>query len=519
MSTVYNIWKKLIYLGVGKSQQTNDDRHVILTNRLAIISSLILLLLIITFFIASPGKGWNFTRLTLLFMSISLSCVIFFNHLKYYNVAKQLICWLPVVFALIIVIVDKAIQPESITLKEFVFYRFLVLVTAVFPFLIYPIKSWRWILLSLIPSFVVTVFGERIHSFFGVGMTDFHIYEPEQTIMDIMIAISYVSLVGFIINLRLVSDNFERKAEIQRRELSGNIKELNSLNTQISSQNIEIMAQSDDLKNKNGELLEAHKFIDYQREQLEEQNRNLENQIKEKAYHIIKANDQLALQNNELQQFSFTISHKLRSPVVTLKGLLNLVNKKRFDESNHEVFNYIEHTLNSMEFMFSDLNDVISLREDLYQQKEYIQLNEEIDTLRNQFYADLMKLNIKLVFDFGSVKKIYSNRQKFTSILYNLISNSIKYRSNERDPKIEIVFGQNNDYYIISVMDNGLGIDLKKHGSKVFQLFQRFHPHIDGKGLGLYLVKSQSESLGGHVTIDSKLDKFTNIQVFLKKEA
>ena len=103
------------------------------------------------------------------------------------------------------------------------------------------------------------------------------------------------------------------------------------------------------------------------------------------------------------------------------------------------------------------------------------------------------------------------------SILYNLITNSIKYRSEDQPPVIEISTQEDNDNFILTVKDNGLGIDLNTHKDNVFKLYKRFHRHIEGRGLGLYLVKLQSEALGGTVHVESELNKFTKFTLNLPK--
>ena len=517
MKTLLHLWSAVVHAGVG-DKNTSENRHIIITNGLAMIIALVMLLVFLTFLISIPGRGLNLSRTILIISSVSMGNVILLNEFKFHNLAKQLVCWLPPLYVLFATILDKMLQPDNITLKEFVYYRFFTMTGAVFPFLIYKLKEWKWILMGLIPSFVVTVFGEQIHRYFGVGMADFHFYEPEQRIYDVLIAIAYFSLTWFIINLRYVSDKFEEKSIIQRDELQANLEKLNDLNKKISHQNQEIIKQSEVLQRKNRELSEAHKLIEKQRIQLQKRNESLSQQIQETSISIDHANEQLALQNNELQQFSFTISHKLRSPLVTLKGLLNLVDKGNFDQKNLELFNYIENTLHKMEYLFLDLNEIISLRSDLYQQKEFINLDEELTDIKNLFYEDLIKLNIDFSIQTNGVSSIYTNKQKFNSILYNLISNAIKFRSETRKPVISVGIEESDKHFVITVEDNGMGIDLKKFGNKMFSLFQRFHPKIDGKGLGLYLVRTQAESLGGHVHIESQPDEFTRVVVFLKKE-
>ena len=116
-----------------------------------------------------------------------------------------------------------------------------------------------------------------------------------------------------------------------------------------------------------------------------------------------------------------------------------------------------------------------------------------------------------------SGKIIYSVRPMVHSILYNLISNAIKYRSTERQPVITISSSEDDLFYELTVADNGLGIDLSRDKDNLFKLYKRFHHHMEGKGLGLYLVKLQSEALGGNVTVSSELNKSTTFTVRLRK--
>lgn len=103
------------------------------------------------------------------------------------------------------------------------------------------------------------------------------------------------------------------------------------------------------------------------------------------------------------------------------------------------------------------------------------------------------------------------------SILYNLISNAIKYRSADRQPVVEISSREENRFYVIDIKDNGLGIDLNQNKESLFKLYKRFHFHTEGKGLGLYLVKLQCEALGGSVEIESEMNRYTRFIVRLQK--
>ncbi len=101
---------------------------------------------------------------------------------------------------------------------------------------------------------------------------------------------------------------------------------------------------------------------------------------------------------------------------------------------------------------------------------------------------------------------LYGIRSYFNSILYNLISNAIKYRHSDRDCIINISTNRINDTCLIQVKDNGIGIDLEKHQNKMFGMYKRFHDHLDGKGLGLFLTKQQIDAMNGKIYVDSKIN-------------
>ena len=104
------------------------------------------------------------------------------------------------------------------------------------------------------------------------------------------------------------------------------------------------------------------------------------------------------------------------------------------------------------------------------------------------------------------------------SVLQNLLSNAIKYRHPDRVPVIALSTQLVDDYVCLTVSDNGLGLDTALYKDKVFTLYQRFHTHVEGKGLGLYLVKTQILALGGKIELESKVGKGTVFKVYFKKQ-
>ena len=160
---------------------------------------------------------------------------------------------------------------------------------------------------------------------------------------------------------------------------------------------------------------------------------------------------------------------------------------------------------------------MLELRKQLYTSNDNINVQKEIDDLHSHFYHELRRNNISFNCNCNGVENLFTNEKRLNGILFQLISNSIKFRSSKRNPEIILTLNGNDEYHSIKIRDNGLGIDLNKYGSKLFYPYQKFHEGIAGKGLGLYLVKLQAESLGGKVNISSKLDEFTEVEVLLKK--
>ena len=106
---------------------------------------------------------------------------------------------------------------------------------------------------------------------------------------------------------------------------------------------------------------------------------------------------------------------------------------------------------------------------------------------------EISRLNAVITSNFSATDTIKYNESYLESIFINLISNSLKYSSPERPPKIEVTTTINAGKIELKITDNGLGIDLKKHGHKLFGLNQVFHRHKNSKGVGLYIVKNQIE--------------------------
>ena len=219
---------------------------------------------------------------------------------------------------------------------------------------------------------------------------------------------------------------------------------------------------------------------------------------------------ELTQNNKDLKQFSYITSHNLRAPLSNLIGLLNLIEDIPINDSELlEIINGFKKSTHLLNETINDLVKIIVIKDKISIQKENVTINEVVEHVFSQlkFQIEQSKPILKLNFDEADI--IYTNKAYLESILINLLTNSIKYKSETKKLKISITKKKTNNSTILKFKDNGIGIDLKRNSEHIFGLYQRFHDYPDSKGLGLYLVKSQIESLGGTIAIESEVNKGT----------
>ncbi|WP_281232303.1 PAS domain-containing sensor histidine kinase [Flavobacterium gelatinilyticum] len=239
-----------------------------------------------------------------------------------------------------------------------------------------------------------------------------------------------------------------------------------------------------------------------------------EKKLETEKEHLIR---ELTQNNKDLKQFSYITSHNLRAPLSNLIGLLNLIEDIPVEnEELEEILTGFTKSTHLLNETINDLVKVIIIKDNPSMQKEEVFLQEIFENVFNQlsFQIELHKPIIKLKFE--KVPTLIINKAYLESILLNLLTNSIKYKSENRKLKISITAEQIDHKAILTFKDNGIGIDLERNRDKVFGLYQRFHNYPDSKGLGLYLVKSQVETMGGTISIDSEVNKGTTFTITFK---
>lgn len=229
-----------------------------------------------------------------------------------------------------------------------------------------------------------------------------------------------------------------------------------------------------------------------------------------------KITEDLIKSNNELQQFAYLTSHDLRAPVINLNSLLNFYNKENLqDKDNPIIIEKIEDSVKQLQSTLSDLVNIVALKKQSIEDEQSIYFSKITNEVKTAMHLLLDQVSPTITVDF-QIRTIKYPKTHLYSIIQNLLSNAVKYRSSNRHLKIGIKTYKHKEYTCLEISDNGQGINMKKHGDKLFGIYQRFHNVPNSKGLGLYIVKTQVEMMGGFIEVKSIVNKGTTFSVFLK---
>ncbi len=226
--------------------------------------------------------------------------------------------------------------------------------------------------------------------------------------------------------------------------------------------------------------------------------------------------EELTKSNADLKQFSFITSHNFRAPLSNITAILNLLNYNDLDNDNKELLEMLKTSSLQLSKTIDDLTNMLVIKNNVNEAADTINFKDIYKKIEKVLSYTWTEAGAYIVTDF-KVPFVKFNAVYLESILINLVSNAINYRSRDRSLLITIKTGTNTDgATTLSISDNGKGIDLTRHGSKIFGLYQRFHENTKGNGLGLFIIKSQVDSLGGKIEVESEVDKGTTFIITFK---
>ncbi|WP_114748403.1 PAS domain-containing sensor histidine kinase [Pleomorphovibrio marinus] len=221
--------------------------------------------------------------------------------------------------------------------------------------------------------------------------------------------------------------------------------------------------------------------------------------------------------NEELLRFAYIVSHNLRAPIVNIALLLDLYNETNpADMENVEVIENLKISTNLLNATLQDLIEVVSIKKQKIPKVETIDFKLLLNNIEKSLFNQLKESGIKIHKDFSQLEEmnyVYAHLENF---LMNFLTNAVKYRHPDRTPEVWISTYVEGEHCVIRFEDNGIGLDLKRYGDRIFGLYQRFHNHVEGKGMGLYLVREQIRANDGKIEINSEVGKGTEFKVSLK---
>ncbi|KAA9338192.1 PAS domain-containing protein [Hymenobacter busanensis] len=240
--------------------------------------------------------------------------------------------------------------------------------------------------------------------------------------------------------------------------------------------------------------------------------------VKQTQEELLLRNTQLTQTNQDLDNFVYTASHDLKQPVDNMAGIFaELARSARFtDPAAHRLVTMFEGALQQIHTTIRDLSAVVQV------QRQHEQLVPELVELRPFAEEAIRSVQLRtddtvahFELDFAAVPALLFVRPNLQSIFYNLLSNALKYAHPERRPVVRLATEWAGATPVLVVQDNGLGIDLERHGPELFQMFRRFHTHVDGSGIGLYLVNRIVQQLGGQLEVVSVVGEGTTFRLHL----
>ncbi len=240
--------------------------------------------------------------------------------------------------------------------------------------------------------------------------------------------------------------------------------------------------------------------------------------IKKKEEELKNLIDVTSLQNKKLVNFAHIVSHNLRSHTANFSMLLEFLVSEKDEEEKQNLVNMLVKASDHLLETLNNLNEVVVINTNINRKKKNIFLNKEIKSVEKNLSVLFKNKNAKIINTIEDDVKINAIPAYLDSILMNLFTNAIMYKSPDRNPIITLSSSRENGYTILSINDNGLGIDLKKHGDKLFGMYKTFHDNADSKGIGLFLSKNQMEAMGGKIITASEVGKGTTFNLHFNED-
>ncbi len=223
-------------------------------------------------------------------------------------------------------------------------------------------------------------------------------------------------------------------------------------------------------------------------------------------------------QNKRLRNFAHIVSHNLKSHSGNFEMLLDLFIQENPGIEEDEIVQLFKTASKHLTETIIHLNEVVLINTSVNENLIELNLYEAINNVVESISAIAFETNVTINNLVEHNISVLGVPAYLDSILLNFITNAIKYSANERNSYVTLKASKKENFVVLSVEDNGLGIDLKKHRAKLFGMYKTFHDNEDARGIGLFITKNQVEAMGGRIEVESKVNEGTNFEIYLKYE-
>ncbi len=222
-------------------------------------------------------------------------------------------------------------------------------------------------------------------------------------------------------------------------------------------------------------------------------------------------------QNDRLLNFSYIVSHNLRSHSSNIQGIVEHLKDIDSIEDMRDMLSLMEEVTNSLNETLVDLNEVVHIHKNTKGIVNNLDLYHFINKIRSILKREIKINHINLEVNVPKDVQVWFNSAYLESVLLNIISNAIKYRDPHKNSEIKINYKEGKRYKILEISDNGIGIDLELNGGNLFGMYKTFTDFKNSRGIGLFVTNNQMQAMGGKIEVESKINVGSTFKLYFKK--
>ncbi len=442
-------------------------------------------MVVIYLIVVSVGFDWTLTsahNIFVLFFVLTFS-VVLLNRYRRHRAASVLISILPVVFCISLSLFDKTCNLiEQVPINDYYTYRFVILACTLIPLTIFRLDDVKWLVVSLLPGFVALALFDPLHEYFGVGFYMMGYTDVSYFMATVATMVAYLIVVSMSLLSKMYTEGLEKDKEALLLERD---------------------ASNHNLRHRNAELEKLHQQVKGDSIAMNALNQQLEERVAMRTDELREVIANLEQRNAELERFTYTVSHDLKSPLVTIRGFLGFVEKDLQRGNYNKLLGSIQHIKGASDTMLALIEDLLDLMRlgHITNPSTMCHLADIVAEVKQRLAIQLKQANVHIEVE-ANMPPIFVDEQRICEMVQNLIENAIKFRGQQAHPLITVGCKTIDGVPAFYVQDNGVGIP-DVYQEKVFGLFERLENEVDGTGVGLAIVKRIVELHQGKIWVYS----------------